>query len=278
MIKAILLEDTRDNRETLIAMLHKHCPEIHIVAESENVNQAYQLIHLFKPDLVFLDIQLDKETSFDLLAKLHAEGSINFEIIFVTGHGSAENATRAVDYSALDFINKPIDPEKLIKAVNKAKTKLNKIQYEKQIELLLQHFQVNNQKHPKIAIQLLKGVVEFVVVDEITQCCANGPITEVFFADGSKMTAMKNLGHYSRLLTKDYQFFQISNDTIINLDQVKRYNHSELQVEFNNGTTTYASRRGGQDFKRYLQDNIQFRDIHKESKSMLGYFKDVFKN
>lgn len=275
MIKTIIVEDTLDNRETLKKILAAECPELHLMGEAENAGQAYELIKSVQPDLVFLDIQLDKETSFDLLDRLHGEGEIRFEIIFVTGFSKSQYLMRAIEFSALDFIEKPIEAERLVKAVEKAAKKLNQRQYNRQIELLLEHLRRPSQPVKRMAFHLIKGIVEFVGVDDIIRLEADGVVTHVHLKDGSKLTAMKNLGHYSHLLTAEHNFFQISSDTVVNLEFVKRYNHAELALTLLDGSRVYASRRGGQDFRRYLSEN-RHPGLQEEAKGIAGFLKGLF--
>ena len=274
MVKAVIVEDTLDNRETLKRILAAECPMIHVEGEAEDAEQGYVLIKEVQPDLVFLDIQLDKETTFDLLERLHNEDAVNFEIIFITGYGTFENATRAIAFSALDFITKPIEEEKLVKAVEKVNNNIKQKHNKRQVELLLEHLQRPTSKKKRIAFHLLKGIVEFLEVDHIVRCEADGAVTHVYLKDGTKLTAMKNLGYYSRLLSTDYNFFQISNDMLINLDYVKRYNHAELAVTFTDGTYVYASRRGGQQFRKLLSDTNEYSDIEK-SEGLLKLLKKL---
>jgi two-component system LytT family response regulator len=276
MIQAIIVEDTFDNRETLKKILADECPQVRLLGEAENVKQGCDLITSMNPDLVFLDIQLGKGTSFDLLEELHAQDAIHFEIIFVSGHGTFENYTRAIEFSALDFINKPIEAEKLVKAVEKAAKRLGGRQYNRQIELLLEHLHRPNAKSRRIAFHLLKGIVEFVQVEDIVRCEAEGVVSHVHLKDGSKLTAMKNLGYYSRLLTVEHNFFQISNDMLINLDFVRRYNHSELAITLTDGQVVYASRRGGQDFRKFLNDNKEYGRLE-ETQGLASLLKGLFK-
>ena len=276
MINAVIIEDTLANRETFKKILSENCPNVRLVGEAEDVEGGYQLIKHIKPDLAFLDIQLDKETTFDLLELLWNENAINFEIIFITGHGNYENVTRAIEYSALDFIHKPIDKDKLVRAVEKAEKRINHISYNQQIEVLLEHLERSNSKSKRIAIHLLKGVVEFICVDEIKYLEADGVVTHFYMKDNSKLTAVKNLGHYARLLTTDYNFFQVSNDKLVNLDFIKRYNHSELAITLNDGSVLFASRRGGQDFKKFLNESKDFGDLDKKS-GLGALLKNIFK-
>jgi len=264
MIKAVIIEDMFANREVLRIMLAENCPDVHITGEAETVEQGYQLIKAQQPDLVFLDIQLDRETSFDLLDRLYGEEAINFEIIFITGVGTFENVTRAIEFSALDLIHKPITEEKLLKAAEKAARRLNRPQYNRQIELLLENLRPPGGRSRRIAFHLPRGIIEFVQVDDIITLEADSVVTHVRLDNGTRLTAMKNLGFYSKLLTAEYDFFQISNDTVVNLDYVKRYNHGELTLTLTDGSHLIAARRGGQDFRRFLSEHKKYGTVEEK--------------
>ncbi len=264
IIKTIVVEDVKSNRETLIQLLSKKSDFIEVVAEAENIEEGYDAIIRNKPDLVFLDIQLDRGTSFDLLEKLFEEDAIHFEIIFVTGHGNYENITRAIEFSALDFVSKPIDEEKLFKAIDKAMKRIDGRQYNKQIELLLDLLQKPQSPQQRIAFHLLKGIVELVQVDDILYLEADGVLTYVHLKNNTKLTATKNLGHYSKLLTAGFHFYQISSSIVINMSYVQSYDHTQLQVNMSDGRKVSASRRGGQDFKRYLASSKEYEGMDQE--------------
>lgn len=253
-IKALIIEDSIDNREALKTLLSQNCPEVMIEGEAGDVEKGYELILEKDPELVFLDIQLKNHTSFDLLDRLLKNDSIDFEIIFITAHGSFEYATRAIAYSALDFITKPIDSQKLVDAVNKAQSRLNGDQYGDQIRMLLENLSTPQSQVNRIAIHLTKGVIEFIPVEEIMYLEADRTITYVYLTEDRKLNAMRNLGHYSKLLVSDHPFYPISNKIVVNLDYVTRYNHSILTVTLENGKKIQASRRGGQEFRRFLNN------------------------
>jgi two-component system LytT family response regulator len=264
MIKAIIIEDIFENREVLCRMVTDYCPQVKLVGTAENVKQGYALIQHEQPDLLFLDIQLDRETSFDLLDSLYKEDAINFEIIFITGVGTYENITRAIEFSALDMIHKPISEEKLVRAVEKAAKKLDRPQYNRQIELMLNILDYTATKSRRIAFHLPKGIIEFVQVDDIVCLQADGVVTHIRLSNNVKFTAMKNLGYYAKLLTAEYDFFQIGNDTVVNLGYVRRYNHAELTLTLTDGSHLIAARRGGQDFRRFLTENKKYGNLEQK--------------
>ena len=139
-IDTIIVEDSPQNLEALQTLLQKECPQIHLLGDANNVEDAYTLIKASNPSLLFLDIELKEgSTTFELLERLYQESLIDFEVIFVTAYGKFEYATKAINYAALDFITKPIDSEKLRHAVIKATQKIGQQQYMKRIGLLMGH-------------------------------------------------------------------------------------------------------------------------------------------
>ncbi len=275
-IRTFIVEDSLANREALKKLLEYHCPQVELIGEAPDQERAYHLIKELNPGLVFLDIHMKEGTTFDLLEKLFQEGAINFEIIFATAYGKYEYATRAIEFSALDFITKPIDPKKLKSAVQKAEKRIDVQQYNSQISLLLENLSKPNIQNKRIAFHLPKGIVEFVEIKDVMWLEADGQVTKVKFKNGKQITAMRNLGHYSKLLLAEHDFFPISNKKILNLSYVKRYNHGELAVTLIDDTHLYASRRGGQDFKRYLNDNKrEFGNM--EENVLQGFLRKIFR-
>jgi two-component system LytT family response regulator len=204
-------------------------------------------------DIVFLDIQLPKGTGFDLLQRLSENGKIDFEIIFITGESEKEHTLRAIKYSAIDFLYKPLDDSELVVAVNKATEKLKNSYFNKQIMLLLDR--MGESKTPatnKIAFHLHNGVIEFINVNEIKYLQADGVISYIFLENGHKLTITKNLGFYKDMLIADYDFQLISNSLLVNKDFIHRYNHHELLLTLKDGTKLYASKRFGKEFKNSL--------------------------
>lgn len=253
---ALIVEDIADTSEFIKQRILKLCPAINNPDQAYNLDEAYEMIKVGNYDIVFLDIQLPKGTGFDLLSRLSGEGKIDFEIIFITGESEKEYTLRAIKYSALDFLYKPLDDADLVIAVNKAIEKLKNSYFNKQIKLLLDrvgHEKVS--KTNKIAFHLHNGVVEFVNVKEIKYLQADGVISYIYLDNGEKLTITKNLGYYKDMLISDYNFHLISNSLLVNHEFIHRYNHHELILTLKDGSTLYASKRFGKEFKDSLVQN-----------------------
>src|SRR5207344_400187 len=118
-MKAILVDDEPDGIRTLQKLLERHCPDVKIEATCANAAIAKKQIEALKPDIVFLDIQMPGQTGLEMIAELTVK---NFEIVFVTAHN--EYILQALQYSAADYLLKPVDEDRLIEAVQRAEKRL----------------------------------------------------------------------------------------------------------------------------------------------------------
>ena len=115
MLRTLIIDDEAPVRKTLATLLDKTCPQVKRVGEATGVKSGIQAIREKSPDLGLLDIKLDDGTGFDLLSHFEV---VNFKIIFITAY--EEFALKAFDFSAIDYILKPVNPEKLAAAVKRA--------------------------------------------------------------------------------------------------------------------------------------------------------------
>lgn len=260
-LRSLIVEDSDNNRELILRLLTDNCPEVEVVGEASDLETAEKLIQEQQPDLVFLDIQINQSTSFELLERLAEKSEINFSIIFITAHTDSEYAMRAIEFAALDYITKPIEPERLCAAVKKAKDRQKKPGIE-QLSAFLYNLQQGPQSGQRqLAIHMPKGIIELEVVDNILYFEADGPVCYFYLLNGQRLPSTKYLGHYRQLLINDPSFFQISSKVVINRNHVKRYDHKDLIVMLKNGTKLSCSRRGGQDLKKLLKNEGEMSSI-----------------
>lgn len=272
-IKSVIVEDTFEGMQAIKELLKEHCPQIEIVGDASTNEAAYRLINEVKPQLAFLDINLNNETSFQLLKRLYDEDKIDFEFIFFTAHGETENLVKALRLSALDFFQKPVDKNELIAAVKRVEGKINKtfVDTKNQLEMMFELAVSRKSMNDKIAIQLPKGIIERIQISEIlwlqTDEIAgekNSNMTKFVLLDGSYIRAIKNIGFYKKMLSSDYDFFSISQSVLINRHYLKRYISSTKTVYMENGKTHIASKRHGQKLKDYLASNKELSKLLKE--------------
>ena len=122
-IKALIIDDEKTSRNVLRGYLQKYCPDVDVMGEAENVQEAIQAIQIHEPQLIFLDVEMPQGNGFDLLETI---GEHTFETIFVTAFD--QYAIQALNCSAAYYLLKPVSIDDLIDAVEKvreAKEKTN---------------------------------------------------------------------------------------------------------------------------------------------------------
>ena len=219
MLKAIIVDDELKSRESLKILLEEFCGNVRVTALCGNVSEAQEAIRVHAPQVVFLDIQLQRETGFDLLTRL---GHVDFEIIFTTAY--SEYAIQAFKFSAIDYLLKPIDTEDLKRAVDKVEKKVA-ASLPDRLEKMLRGFMSDLSNSYKLALPTLDGLV-FVNIKDVLYCEAMSNYTVFHTGDGKKFTVARSLKEYEGLLA-EHNFFRIHNSYLINLREVKKYVRGE---------------------------------------------------
>jgi two-component system LytT family response regulator len=214
MLKAIIIDDIEQARKTLKKDLNTYCPEIEIVGEAGGVVEGARLLQKVQPDVLFLDIQMNDGSGFDLLEILK---EIPFRIIFTTA--SDAHAIKAFRFSAVDYLLKPIDPEELKEAVRKASEMLHG--KEKGIELLKNTMSSGGKKQEKLALHSLDKI-HIVTITDILRCESNINYTEFHFSGGRKLLVTRTLKDFEELLS-GHGFFRVHNSHLINTRYIKEF-------------------------------------------------------
>jgi two-component system LytT family response regulator len=246
MIKAIIVDDELGARESLSKMLEKNCSSVQIVAKADSMLTAYEAIMNLHPDLVFLDIEMPNGNAFDLLEKIK---EIDFDIIFTTAYD--HYAIKAIKFSAIDYILKPIDPEELVQAVHRYEEKSGqKTMLDKKFKTLLNNLKPEN-KLKKVGIPDGDGLI-FINLADIIRCDSDGNYTFFILTNGKKIVASRTLGEYEQLFADD-NFFRIHRSHLINLQHVKKYLKGEGgYVIMSDNSQVEVSRRNKNDFLQKL--------------------------
>jgi two-component system LytT family response regulator len=214
MIRTIIVDDEEKSRVTLNNLLVKHCPEVAVVDQCESVAEAMRSVSKNSPDLVFLDIEMPFENGFSLLEKIK---NPSFAIIFTTAYG--QYAIKAIKYSALDYLLKPVDVEDLKSAVEKCVEK-QKPSRADEYEMLLSALKLKN-KSAKIAVPTFDGL-QMISATEIVKCVADESYTHITLTNGTKLVVCRILKEFEDLLS-ELNFFRVHNSSLINLAHVKKY-------------------------------------------------------
>jgi len=246
--KAFVVDDEFQSRSFLTKMLQEYFPEVSIVGEAANVEEALNGIEQFEPDIVFLDIQMKGETGFDLLKRLP---EINFALIFITAFD--QYAIKAFRFNAIDYLLKPVVPEELIEAINKVKQRNSVVSGDskERVDQLYRDIKNPLKVHDKIAIPTGEGFI-IIPVNEIVYCHANSNYTEFYITDKKCILSSYTLKQYDEMLTSQ-SFFRAHRSYLINLTHVKVYRRGEGgEIVMSNGHEIELSRTHKDEFMRRL--------------------------
>lgn len=242
MIDVLIIEDEVNSRRMLREMFHKHCPQINIVGEANSVKSGLNAIMEQKPKLVFLDIELQSGTSFEILEKLP---EINFELVFTTAFD--HYALKAIKFCAIDYLLKPIDLIELRVAIAKAEKRLNRDYLNRNLEVLLNNMKSESQYNHKIALPTSEGLI-FVRVNDIIYCESSGSYTHFFLKQPNKIVTSKHLKEYEDLLS-GYNFFRIHKSYLVNLNEIQKYIRGDGgHLIMSNGASLNISKQRKEDF------------------------------
>ncbi len=220
MIRVVIVEDEKHSRETLKNLLTEFCTDVEIAGMAGSVEEARAVITETRPDLIFLDIELQTGTGFDVLNSL---SDLHFEVVFTTAF--EHYAIKAIKFSSLDYLLKPIDITELQQAVEKAKGKMNDAHKREKLEVLLENVKARPDGERKICLATQESI-EFINIKEILYCEASGSYTQFYLKGGAKLLVSKNLKEYENMLT-EHGFMRVHNSFLINLREVKSLVKSE---------------------------------------------------
>jgi two-component system LytT family response regulator len=220
MIKAILVDDEIHGLETLSILLADYCPDVKVMEKCSSAKKALEAINNLKPDLVFLDIEMPIMNGFELLEQFE---QIPFSVIFTTSYD--QYAIKAIRFSALDYLLKPVDPKELIAAVNKVNNKKHTPTNE-QLQMLMNQLQHKESKFTKIAVPTTEGF-ELIPADNVIRCEADDNYTHLYLKNKTKIIASRTLKEMEEQL-KDFPYFiRVHHSYIVNLNEVVKYVRGE---------------------------------------------------
>jgi len=237
MIRAIIVEDEKHSRETLRGMLDRYCKSVTIVAEAENYRGGLEAIRAHQPDVIFLDIQMPDGSGFRMLEELD---EVNFEIIFTTAFD--QFAIKAIKYSALDYLLKPIDAEELVRAVKKVEQKMGQHKVNENIQVLLDNIKFREAEPSKIVLSTSEKI-HIIETDQILRCESDNYYTNFFLSDGKKILVSKTLKENEELLS-DHNFIRPHKSHLVNVKYIKGFLRIDGgYIEMIDGSRIPVSRR-----------------------------------
>ena len=218
MINAIIIDDIEQARVTLKKDLQAYAPDVQVIAEAGGVVEGAKLLKSTMPDVLFLDIQMQDGSGFDLLDILK---EINFKIIFITA--SDAHAIKAFRYAAIDYLMKPVDPDELVQALKKLREE--KVNESEKYKLLNDSLKNHNKPHERLALHT-QDKIHIVNINDIIRCESSVNYTEFHFAGGKKLLVTKTLKDFEDLLS-DQGFYRVHQSHLINTRYIKEFVKSD---------------------------------------------------
>lgn len=250
MIKAILIDDEVHCLETLTILLKEYCPQVTIVDQCRSAKKALESIQKNKPDLVFLDIEMPAMNGFEMLEEFE---DIPFAVVFTTSYD--QYAIRAIRFSALDYLLKPVDPKELVTAVKKIQGQ-KALPSAEQFEMLLKQVHQKNAGFQKIAIPTIEGF-ELIPSEQIVYCEADDNYTHLYLKNKNRITACRTLKEMEEQFQDFSYFIRVHHSYLVNLNEVTRYVRGEGgYLVLNDGLTVNVSRSRKEMLLKKLQPGI----------------------
>ena len=246
MIRTIVVEDVRKNRELLKHMIQKYCPQVEVVGEAESADAGYEVIQALQPDLVLLDIEMPHGSGFDLLCKFQ---DIDFEVIFVTAFD--QYAIKAFKFCAMDYIMKPVDIDELVAAIEKVGKKIAGQQKSENFHYLIDHLRNGGPEHHRIAVPTLYGQ-KFIPITDIIRCEASGKYTVFHLRQRQQLMASKNIKEFEELLS-EHKFFRVHHSHMVNTEHIMEYRKGTGgYLVMSDSSSVDVSVRKRDDFLRFM--------------------------
>jgi two-component system LytT family response regulator len=235
-MKCIITDDEQNSRETLRHLLAAIAPDVVVLAEAKNAEQANNFIQKLQPDLLFLDINMPGQTGIEFLEE---HGPLNCSVIFTTAYN--EYAIKAFRLNAIDFLLKPIDPDELEAAIKKVKEQPRLLNKE-QVSAAKNNMQGDDNNLQRLALPTAEGI-HFIGMKDIVWLESLGAYTKFHIEAQKAVVVSKGLKDYEDLLS-GFSFLRIHQSNIINLHHIKKYVKGDGgQVWMSDGAELEVSRR-----------------------------------
>jgi len=218
ILRAIIIDDEQKGIDTLSLLIEMFIKDVKVVAQSTNAALSIELIENYKPEIVFLDINMPEMNGFELLEKLEWK---DFNLIFTTAHH--EYAIKAIKNNAIDYLLKPIDYEELLIAIERIKQQLNEIKASERFNYNELLSIIQQSQKQKILINSRSGI-ESVDINEIVSIESDSNYTRISLVDSRTLLTSKTLKEFETQLCKpESSFMRVHHSFIVNLNKVSKY-------------------------------------------------------
>jgi two-component system, LytTR family, response regulator len=247
MLTAIIIDDELHCIDTLQIQLQKHCPDVVLLASCRSAKEGLECIKSMHPDIVFLDIEMPVMNGFQMLEQINKQP---FSIIFTTSFD--QYALKAIRFSALDYLLKPVDPMELVAAVAKVRAHA-KQPLPEQFDMLFSRLQKKVSNFNKVAIPTLDGY-ELLNCADIVFCEADDNYTIFHMKAKKKVTATRMLREIEEQMQEFSQFARVHHSFIVNMNEVARYIRGEGgYLIMNDGSSVNVSRSRKEALLKWFQ-------------------------
>ncbi|MCD4794332.1 MAG: LytTR family DNA-binding domain-containing protein [Bacteroidales bacterium] len=247
MTNTVIIDDELKSIELVSDFLKEFCSAVNIAGTASNAKTGLEEINTKNPDLVILDVEMPDMDGFQLLKCLP---DINFDIIFISAYN--DYAVKAFKVCAVDYLLKPINPEELVKAINKVQEKRKTKKYtDISYRKLFETFE--KQQTQKIIIPT-KEKNHFIKVDDIIHVEAQGNYSMIFLSEDNSMLISKSIKEFEEYLCSPL-FFRIHKSYLINLEYVKNFSYKDGgTIEMESGKKLSVSRRKKEAFRDKMDE------------------------
>ena len=215
MIKTIIIDDEQHCIDAILNLMQLFPNTFNVVGTYTNIDEAVTKTQILKPDLVFLDVEVNNKTGFDYLQAIQHP---NFQIIFTTAHD--KYAVKAFKFSALDYLLKPIDDTDFKEAILKMKQRDHNKVLEQKMDAFFFNMKANHFEK-RITINT-KTDFNVLSVSDILYCKSSINYTDIFSKTHGKITSSKTLKYYTELLLES-DFYRVDQSYLVNLRYIKKY-------------------------------------------------------
>ncbi|MEO1253338.1 MAG: LytTR family DNA-binding domain-containing protein [Bacteroidota bacterium] len=218
-IKTLIVEDEPSASQNLVNLLKQHSPQVDVLEICETVNEGIEAINNHRPELVLLDIQLGSKTSFELLDQVAYR---DFHIVFITAYN--EYAVKAFQFSAVDYILKPINPIRLKESMQKVKKQVQTKNVSSMLSVLMDNLSPNTK--PKKIVLSTSEMVHVIELQNIIKCQSSVNYTVFYLSDGKELIISKTLKEFDDQLS-GRGFFRVHRSWLINEEHIAGYDKRE---------------------------------------------------
>jgi two-component system, LytTR family, response regulator len=241
MLTTIIVDDQQNCIDDLLLLLKANCPDISVVATANSGKEGIDILKKHQPQLVFLDVEMQDMTGFEMLQQLN---ELNFHVVFTTAFD--KYAITAIRFNALDYLLKPVGKKELIDAVAKAEKTPSPLTMQ-QVKNLKETSQNILVPQNKIALTTNEGL-EYVKLDEIVYCLAEGSYTTVYLNNNTQLLVSKSIGKLDEVIDGN-GFYRIHNSSLVNLSHIKKFVRTDGgYVVMSNGDTVTVARNRKEEF------------------------------